>query len=85
MKEVVIKIVELIKMDRFIQQGHTGGPKSFASKMCYCERKFYEALSVMRNYIKPFGVDIIYVESLDSYVYTSPGNFFIDIGFRHKV
>jgi hypothetical protein len=84
MKEVVIKIGELIKMDLFIVDGHTGGPRSFALKMCYSERKFYEALAVLREYLKPFGVDCIYVESLDTYQYTSPGNFFIDIGFKHK-
>jgi hypothetical protein len=83
MKEVVIKIGELIKMNQFIVEGHTGDSKSFAFKMCYSERKFYEALCVLRTYIKPFGVDCIYVESLDTYQYTSPGNFFIDIGFKH--
>jgi hypothetical protein len=83
MKEVVIKIEELKMMNQFIVEGHTGGPLSFASKMCYSERKFYEALAVLRAYIKPFGVDCIYVESLDTYVYTSPGQFFIDIGFKH--
>jgi hypothetical protein len=84
MKEVVIKIGELKKMDYFIVEGHTGDHVAFALKMCYCERKFFEALAILRAYIKPFGVDIIYVESLDTYQYTSPGNFFIDIGFRHK-
>jgi hypothetical protein len=84
MKEVVIKIEELKKMDQFIVEGHTGNHVSFASKMCYCKRKFFEALAILRDYIKPFGVDIIYVESLETYQYTAPGNFFIDIGFKHK-
>jgi hypothetical protein len=84
MKEVVILIHELIKLDKFIRQGHTVNPRAFALKMCYSKRKFYEAMSILRVYIKPFGIDIIFVESLDNYQYTSRGNFFIDIGFKHK-
>jgi hypothetical protein len=84
MKEVVIKIGELKKMNYFIVEGHTGNYRSFALKMCYSERKFFEVLAILRAYIKPFGVDIIYVESLDTYQYTSSGNFYIDIGFKQN-
>jgi hypothetical protein len=85
MKEVIIKIEQLKKMDQLIVECHTGNSRSFASKMCYSERKFFETLKVMRDYIRPFGVDIIYIESLDTYQYTSQGNFFIEIGFKHHL
>ena len=83
MKDMARSIERLQKLVEYINNGSTGPARILAVNLKLSVRAFHSLKGELQVLLKPYGVRVTYSTAEKSYVYTRPGNFWLEMGWKN--
>jgi hypothetical protein len=70
-----IKSARLKKLDEWIRKQGTGNSKELGRKIGCSPRTVEHYVEVLKSYLLPYGISVVFCPEFNSYIYTQKGRF----------